>query len=99
MRTLQPYQTSLADVHLNWMQDYQPALLMQKFHDGSLKDYLNAIVDKAETIIESMESNGFQEISAKEIVNETILAPFQPVDAENSLSEKEMKKIREYLDI
>jgi hypothetical protein len=57
-KTIQPYQTEMGEIHLNWMLEYQPQELLKKYKEGRLKEYLNEKVSQAEKIMEQMEQEG-----------------------------------------
>ena len=91
---LQPQQDPLVETRLIWMRDNQPYLLMEKYLDGTLRDYVVKKVEDATDRYWRMRDRGVDEWTAKEM-RLAMLAPAEgmEIEREEVISDEVFEKI------
>lgn len=90
------YQSPHAYAHVTWMMQYNKEYLQELYDQKTLKEYLNNVTERADTLLTRLESDGYDPSAALEIVLEVILCPVQHDDYE-MMEESRQKTIWKYL--
>lgn len=95
--TIEPYQTPMAETHLNWMIEAMPNETERLYRDNKLKDHLKRVVLRAEEVMDRLTAQGLRHDEALELVTSTILASEIPYEEDEDGNPKEREEMQDGL--